>query len=816
MLIKKIILYKYKRFFLNNIEKLEYTPNEKLQIIIGSNGSGKSSLLKELNPLPADIKRDYREDGYKLIEIEHNMYNYVLSSNYVSNGKHSFIQNEVELNTGGTKKVQLELIKDHFNLTPNIVEILLNNDRLTNMSPSSRKYWFTELSTVDYSYSLSVYNKLKQRHRDIIGGIKLLQEDIINTEANSIDKNELTILESNRKYLEDYITHIVSLYDHNIRTSDNLTIMEDITKLSKNIRHILTHRFNYKNKETIVKLITNYENRLQYINNDIIRISKEIDQIDKVKNIKDVGSIKKELNTLTKEIENLTKDIYLNVDYNHLEDMYNSYSFIHSDLVSIISNLSEYDEYRRLSKEEELSIIDSRNLLEIEYNKLSKKLELLCTDIEHIEQHKKSDNLVSCPKCDHSWYNKYNEFEHNKLLKERNTLLVRKDYLVKELTTLNKKIDSINNKNAIKNNIKELMLSKLELKQVWVYLVNKIDIDTSSVNEIITLLDRINIDLFKWSKVKDLIDKKSKTETELSSSIDINIITNSYNQNSLTKLHKQLDELVKDKNTINKELVILNDEYILLKNLEKDYNSLLNKLTLVNKSLEANVISVRNKYLTDLVNLLKIELVKIEQRINNSNITLNKLNKDKKLLEDYKIKEKVLNITLKELSPTEGLIAKSMNSFLNVFVREMNHVINSIWSYTMEILPCEVSEEDDLDYKFRVKVNDSEIIEDVSKLSSSMQEIVDLAFRLVFAKYMDIKEAPLYLDEFGRTFDKQHRTSAYNVIDKIISSDYKQIFIVSHYESLYGALRNVDINVLNDSNIELDTTTSYNEVLKIN
>jgi len=816
MLIKKIILYKYKRFFLNNIEKLEYTPNKKLQIIIGSNGSGKSSLLKELNPLPADIKRDYREDGYKLIEIEHNMYNYVLSSNYVSNGKHSFIQNEVELNTGGTKKVQLELIKDHFNLTPSIVEILLNNDRLTNMSPSSRKYWFTELSTVDYSYSLSVYNKLKQRHRDIIGGIKLLQEDIINTEANSIDKNELTILESNRKYLEDYITHIVSLYDHNIRTSDNLTIMEDITKLSKNIRHILTHKFNYKNKETIVKLITNYENRLQYINNDIIRISKEIDQIDKVKNIKDVDSIKKELNTLTKEIENLTKDIYLNVDYNHLEDMYNSYSSIHSDLVSIISNLSEYDEYRRLSKEEELFIKDNRNLLEIEYNKLSKKLELLSTDIEHIEQHKKSDNLVSCPNCKHSWYNKYNEFEHNKLLKERNTLLVRKDYLIKELTTLNKKVDSINNKNAIKNNIKDLMLSKLELKQVWVYLVNNIDIDTSSVNEIITLLDKINIDLFKWSKIKDLIDNKSKLEIELSNSININTITTSYNQDSLTKLHKQLDELVKDKNTINKELVILNNEYTILINLEKDYNSLLNKLTLVNKSLEANVTSVRNKYLSDLVNLLKNELVKIEQRINSNNSTLNKLSKDKKLLEDYKVKEKVLNITLKELSPTEGLIAKSMNSFLNVFVREMNHVINSIWSYTMEILPCEVSEEDDLDYKFRVRVNDSEIIEDVSKLSSSMQEIVDLAFRLVFAKYMDIKEAPLYLDEFGRTFDKQHRTSAYNVIDKIISSDYKQIFIVSHYESLYGALRNVDINVLNDSNIELDTTTSYNEVLKIN
>ena len=63
-MIHKIILNNYNRFFLNNITRIEYTPKMKLQLILGSNGSGKSSLISELNPLPIN-KNDFQEDGYK-------------------------------------------------------------------------------------------------------------------------------------------------------------------------------------------------------------------------------------------------------------------------------------------------------------------------------------------------------------------------------------------------------------------------------------------------------------------------------------------------------------------------------------------------------------------------------------------------------------------------------------------------------------------------------------------------------------------------------------------------------------------------------
>ena len=123
MQIVKLILKGYKRLFLSHINKIEYTPTSKVNLILGSNGSGKSSLFKELSPLPADMK-EFDEDGYKEITIIHNNDTYHLTSGVVAVNKHSFKINDIELNPAGTKKVQLSLVKEHFNLTHEIHTVM--------------------------------------------------------------------------------------------------------------------------------------------------------------------------------------------------------------------------------------------------------------------------------------------------------------------------------------------------------------------------------------------------------------------------------------------------------------------------------------------------------------------------------------------------------------------------------------------------------------------------------------------------------------------------------------------------------------------
>ena len=82
-------------------------------------------------------------------------------------------------------------------------------------------------------------------------------------------------------------------------------------------------------------------------------------------------------------------------------------------------------------------------------------------------------------------------------------------------------------------------------------------------------------------------------------------------------------------------------------------------------------------------------------------------------------------------------------------------------------------------------------------------------------KYMRLQEYPLYLDEFGATFDAAHQKLAYDVIEKIMSSDFRQVFIICHFSSLYGNLQNCDFNVIDPNNIDLGTVTVYNQHMKI-
>ena len=93
-------IHGYIRLAYSGVKMLEYTPQEKIQLIIGTNGCGKSSLIKELSPLPAN-HHEYIKGGYKVDEWLHGSSRYLLSSRFTETGnEYSFLKDGVELNTG--------------------------------------------------------------------------------------------------------------------------------------------------------------------------------------------------------------------------------------------------------------------------------------------------------------------------------------------------------------------------------------------------------------------------------------------------------------------------------------------------------------------------------------------------------------------------------------------------------------------------------------------------------------------------------------------------------------------------------------------
>lgn len=826
MRIKKLILYKFKRFLLSNIELLEYTPKNTIQMIASRNLAGKSSLLRQLNPLPADIKKDFKEDGYKIIEIEHLGKEYILTSNT----KHSFLCNGTELNPGGTRKVQLELVKEHFNITPAIMDILYNINKITFMSPNERKYWFTEMSSVDYTFPIKVFKMLKQQQRDYVGGIKLVQENIMKSELNQKSKEEIERLLENRKNLEKYIEYINSLYDHNNRTNPNLDIYTERKDLTNSIISLSKELDEFPLQYTLSEMLYNkskWEIEIEQVKKDKERIVKEIETIEALIHLGDKIKLQEELSLLYnrgKELDDKYRNIEEvealldNRDENTtaiFKPIVDGYKTLYGELIGYLTELQQYDDIRLKPKEEKDKIIKDYDQYCLVKEKLNSLISKVKAEIEHLVKHKTDEFKLTCPKCSHIYYNGYSE----------NGMKMAQDLLKQyeeKLTLCNKKIEilkidveKIKASDTITEQIKYLIRNRPETAIIWKIVFKDNSFQTSTVSSIISSLNSISPMLEDWLEIDSLMSKcvticKSIKQIEEAEKANI-----AMNKNRSKQLEEDLTKATKLENDLIKNIQLANSFIDKATRLKNSYE----KLTEINKDIhkgyDAEVIKLRNETLTKLSSELKGMLIEIDNTLSESKLALDSLVNNKKLLEDYKEKEKILGIVSKELSPDEGLIAKSINSFISVIVEEMNTIINSIWTYDLEILPCEVSEENDLDYKFKVRVNNDHIVEDIGKLSSSGLEIVELAFRLVFAKYIGLIDVPLYLDEFGATFDEAHRASAYSVIDKILSSDYGQIYIVCHYKSIFGALKNVDFNVLDANNIDLDPSILTNEVFKI-
>lgn len=61
---------------------------------------------------------------------------------------------------------------------------------------------------------------------------------------------------------------------------------------------------------------------------------------------------------------------------------------------------------------------------------------------------------------------------------------------------------------------------------------------------------------------------------------------------------------------------------------------------------------------------------------------------------------------------------------------------------------------------------------------------------------------PIFLDEFGRTFDEKHRENASRLIDKLVEEFHEdQIFMISHFYQQYSVMNDIVFCVIKEDNI---------------
>lgn len=794
MIIKKLTLYKFKRFFLSNIEILVLEPNTNIHIIVGTNGVGKSSLLSMCNPLPANLKKDFYDNGYKLVEIEHENKEYILLSGGDLGHKHSFLCDGVELNPGGTQTVQMKLCEEHFNITPYSNNIIIGLNRFTSMPSNERKKIFQDISTVDYSFPLKLYNNLKIRHRDIVGGIKTIQDNMIKTKALILEDKDIALTKETLTNLKEYIENIISLYNHNVYDNINIVTLRDEIKTYYRELVNLSNRIIPSSKEELEEANSSMMVSINSNKFIISNIKAKLSKID-TNYLKDDKEIKDKYSLLLANFgKKPIKEIGL-INFDTIESVYNGFIEVKDTLMSYLDDLNNYNGVN--THKDNVSFISSKHdALNKQISRYDNTLKEYQHELKHLLSLKNEENIVTCTKCNNTWYNKYDanrEIELTNLIKDIANKFNKASTEFKEIDLLK---ENIVNKVSIIHNVKQLVRSTPTLNDIWLHLFGQNDINTTSTNIYISIINGLIIDLFDYLEASMMHKEIVKLKEELDKIKSTNDLIKETLDGNVEDLEKQLNVLINDNYKYEMIITERKKDIETINRINVARTKLRSLLRTYKKTFNNSIEQIRNNHIKILVNELKSMMVELEHKISLNDQYISKVDSDNKSIQELIDRENVLKIMIKELSPTEGLIAKSINSFLNKFIKDMNNVINTIWQYDIEILPCVVSDDNDLDYKFPVRVNGDEVMEDVSKLSSSMVEIVDLAFRLVYIKYSKLTDVPLILDEFAKTFDKIHRVKAYDVIENIFTQNFKQIFIVSHFESMYGRFVNSEITIL--------------------
>lgn len=793
-------LKNYKRMPLLETELFEHEFKSKITMIHGLNGAGKSALCDELSPLPAD-KSFFYKDGYKEIHIHHDGKLFKLISDFTNGSRFSFLMDDVEQNHANNISTQRELGFIYFNINQSIHDILIGKESLTTMSLIARKKLFSAITHLNIDKVLEHYNTLKEELRN--NEVILKSQTALHQaeEAKLTNTNHIQSLQDTLSRTKSHIDFLINLrtelhqYKH---TNDIDTKAQQLktlyTKLKDTVNKYYTHITAFPKQH-----LNDYS--LKYTS-DLNLITYRLDQaytiIDKKQQELKLLNLNKDadLQSLIDKVKSIEEDtLRLTNSLMFFKTPQQDINAIRSDLYKLESTLPELlrtiplNNNKQYTKSQYEECLQTKKSLIEEFANITTQ-ELTLTK-EQQELTSTSDN-VTCPKCTHTWSIKDIPTLLVKNKASLSIVLKRKVELQTQLKDLDTKIEQLTNYfnlyaqyNAHRN------ATHHHLKPIW-DIVDHGELILNEPTKILVYINNATIELNTLETIQSLNHSKK----DITHKIDI---FSQFKDVSLTSIETELEELFLETQELQSRKA---DTQLTLDTIAK-VTTLYTFIDKLRTHLEASVIDLYSTNVSyavsDILNTIesdlskyKIVLIETEKELHKYETIQYTLQKYQKTIEESQTNIKVLKIILDELSPKNGLIAKSVSSFLNMIIHNVNKSINAVWHYKMELKPINV-ESDNLDYRFKVEVEDKLTINDASNCSRGMKEIIDLSFKLVVYKLLAMENYPLWLDELGSHIDKTHMDKLIHFIQQISMSDkYSQLFIISHKDNLHY-LRDMEV-----------------------
>jgi energy-coupling factor transporter ATP-binding protein EcfA2 len=818
MKIDRLELYGFKRLMLNNIRHLILTPTSTHQLILGTNGSGKSSILSELSPLPGHSS-NFSKDGYKKITISHLGRQYQLNSTFKTN-KHNFLVDGEELNPGGTAEVQKALAFQHFRINNDIRELLTGEVRFSSLAAAERRKWITQISPADYGYAMGAYKRIASKARDQKGALNHLKarvtdeihklqnlQDVAGLEERSLKLREelnhlmleripnlpkLDVLKTRLTQLYNNLEEQASQYFRNLayqpsgkRYRSNDDIAFDLQRLDTNLHssQALLHRMGneYSDMEAVVSSVQieageSLEGLPELIQNQLVELNRLSEAPSLFRELTNPTEIQRDWNAIAQDVQLTFRQLPDNADRR----------FTHDAVRNAQQQISEQQR-----------VIDN-SLAKI--NQMQARIEAMLEAKE-----------TQCPSCKYIWRPGFSEDELAQLegwkIGHSNTV----DQARAKNKDLEAFVEECSGYEGLYQRFRGFVRGYPRLQPLWDHILS---------NQLLLINPKGNLGLFvQWEQDLELnvrheegrqrLQHYREVQERQSSMGDTAIFTRRLHtlqleiEEATQQLHHQRHERTHVERYA-KKLQLLQD---LALKMENDYNDI--------ERIRAILIdSLRNEVIDETVMSHQIELGGIMRKLSEKEGQEGIVRDLEQSRASVELDAKALNLLVQALSPNEGLIAEQLSSDIGCLVAQLNSIIATIWTYDMTILSCGL-DSGELDYKFPVLFSGSDNMSpDILKTSKGQRQIIDFAFQLTVMLYLNLTDYPLFLDEPGEGFDEQHRVKLMDFVKQLMEMNrHSQLFMISHYASGHGSFTNAEVLVLDSSNISVPGTYNQHAVL---
>lgn len=806
MYIHELELYQCRWFALSDIESIKIDVVNDINLILGTNGSGKSALLNLCNPLPGN-SGDFGRNGHKLVKLTHQGQEYHLSTVFKSGGTHSFkrVTDGVseELNLAGTSPVQKELVESIFGYTDRIHRVLTGRIRITQLSPGARKDLLMSINPCDLEYVQDLYERVRGEGRNVEGALQHVSNKKRDVVTQLSELNIPEDVESQVSSLEAQAASLMPLIKEGAPSTTEMenTLKAAVRDLDEGVgrlsRLTLPHMGNLgvKTYDGLNDAVGVVRGRIQSIkeqldvNTDrIMTLKSELGDVDpqdisRADLESRIAIVEAELTTLGEEPEILEHghEAAIQLMASVMRDLSDH---VRSDLGEDIPSDSDYQ-----------TLLKQIESIQETMGKYRGSEMALASRVRHIESDIK--NSVVCPRCEFVITREGVDLDELLVMTRKDLEKTRSQLACLE-SKLNDSLELRGQMDSIRKTLRAIRFITDKLSDI-----PDVGLVVPPPETLIRSTAQLSISVTEVTHRLIREQRRKQLSVELCGHRNTLAILDSTTARPDTEL-RHLESL---EATLFDQLDSCQGRLDELMQAKMDYDRYGQTLSMCNElviRLERIVSGTVEAYLVDTVrqdlNAILAALGKVRHMESSHNEIQRSITDLTQDIEQLTERKSDLSVLQALLSPNTGIIADEMLAFLKSFTDQMNATIERLWNYDFRIVPG-VSKKGAVDYRF-IPTIQGQTGKDISQLSTGQMEVVDLAFIMVMRAYLGLEDYPMYLDETGSGFDEAHRGVLFNYIKELTYNQLcSQVFMVNHYAGVHGGLTNHSTIVMDHRNI---------------